>query len=1008
MSRRNLALSVGLFAFGLICMVQAQVTTATFYGIVMDPTSAVIGNARVMLLNEGTQATSTTTTDDSGEFAFTFVPVGTYTLRIETAGFKTSEARGIELQAAQNIRRTFVLDVGEVAEKVEVKAGAVTVNTVSAEQNESVSQQRVIELPIARRNVASVIGLGTGVVRSGGDVILNGLGRGATSITLDGTDASSNPERPSTAMFGDFNFINTVSMEAVQEVQTSKGVIPAEYSRAVSGNVNVITRSGTNQWHGSLFENFQSEELNARNQFLASKPGFTFNQFGGSAGGRVIKNRAFIFGVYEGYREAAFSPVSANVPSERLRNAMIEAVPDYKLFLDTLPLPNQPYNPAAATGFYQGAGSRRSSDNHFVVKPDVRLADNISLSLTYTRDRPTNTIPRVSPVNFRNFAGETDRYTVNFTYFRPRWSSETRYGYNYNKVNRLDGLYNVKDPRKQEASPGGRRVAGISALGFSNDGEINVLGAPNQSWEQKFALTLNQHSLRFGGIYFRRGIGRFNIETPNVRYESEADLLANIPSRVQNTFGVDEYEGRSKEFGFFFQDDWRITPRLVVNLGLRYDYFSNLTAHGINGGPPNVFNPAGILDSRFTLGPFRPSDNPWDSDAINFGPRLGFSYNPDGRAKNVIRGGFSTLFTPISGELYTQTILNGPTTPFRSIFSKSDAQTLGLRYPIYNEDVLPLVKGGVAARSFRVLNPQISAPYSFNLYLGYQRELTASLMLESAFVGTRGVKFQMARNYNQVDRITGLRPNQQIGTGDYWDNSDSTHYVSWQSSLRKRFSHGLLFNAHYTWGKAIAYGRGDTAFGGSNVQDFFNVQANRGPAENDVTHNFVADFVYDLPRFSNSNALTRHTIGGWQFSGILSARTGLPLIITEPSAISDSRPDYAGGPPTLDDNRVTLQYLNKAAYVPVVKNPVSGATIRPGNLGNGAVRGRGSVNMDFGLGKNFRITEGARFQFRADMFNALNHTNFTSISTNIEAANFGRFTNTAGARQVQINARFQF
>lgn len=522
------------------------------------------------------------------------------------------------------------------------------------------------------------------------------------------------------------------------------------------------------------------------------KPGFTFNQFGGSLGGPVIRNRIFGFGVYEGYREAAFQPVSGNVPSERLRRDMLARVPAYKLFLDTLPLPNQPTSPTAATGFFQGAGSLRSNDNHIVLKPDIRISDHATFSMTYTRDRPARMIPRVSPVNFRQFTGETDRYTANFTTFRTRWSSETRYGYNWNAVSRLDGLFDVKDPGKQEQSPGGRRLAGISALGFSNDGELAIFGAPNQSLEQKFAFTTGQHSLRFGGIYFRRGIGRFNIENPNVRYENEADLLANIPSRVQTTFGVDSYDGRSFEFGFFAQDDWRISPKLVVNLGTRYDYFSNLTAHGKDGGLPHFFHPDGILDSKFNIGPFRPSDNPWDSDALNFAPRLGFSYNPDGKARNVIRAGFSTLFTPISGELFTQTVLNGPTTPFRSIFSKAEAQQVGLRYPIFNEDVLPLVKGGSAVRSFRILNPHISAPYSFNWYLGYQREITASAMIESAFVATRGVKFQIARNYNEADRATGQRPNPAIGTGDYWDNSDSTHYFSWQSSLRKRYSHNLL------------------------------------------------------------------------------------------------------------------------------------------------------------------------------------------------------------------------
>lgn len=226
----------------------AQVTTATFYGIVTDPSSAAIAGAKATMTHEGTGASTTKFSDDTGEFVFNFLPVGVYTLHIEANGFKTFGSTGIELLAAQSIRRSFALEVGGVAEIVEVKAAVTSVNTVSAEERESVSMQQVTELPLARRNVASVIGLGTGVVRSAGDVILNGLGRGATSITLDGTDASSNPERPSTALFGDFNYINTVSVEAVQEVQTSKGVIPAEYSRAVSGNINIITRSGTNNW----------------------------------------------------------------------------------------------------------------------------------------------------------------------------------------------------------------------------------------------------------------------------------------------------------------------------------------------------------------------------------------------------------------------------------------------------------------------------------------------------------------------------------------------------------------------------------------------------------------------------------------------------------------------------------------------------------------------------------------------------------------------------------------
>ncbi|MGH8245524.1 MAG: carboxypeptidase regulatory-like domain-containing protein, partial [Gammaproteobacteria bacterium] len=342
----------------------------------------------VTLVNQGTQATLQQTTDSAGEFVFNFIPVGTYTLRIEARGFKVSVNTEIELRAGQNLRRAFRLEVGPISEHVEVTSQAPMVNTVSAEQRESIAMAQVTELPLSRRNIAGLVTLTSGAIRSGGDVYFNGSGRGGTSISVDGTDASSNPERPSLAMFGDFNYINAISIEAVSEVQIIKGVIPAEYTRAMGGNLNVISRSGTNRLHGSAFENFRAENLNARHQLLRTKPGVTFNQFGGSLGGPVLKDRIFGFGVYEGYRERAFSPVQGNVPTQRLREAMLRAVPDYKPFLDTLPLPNQAHDPSGQTGRFIGAGSLRNNDNHFVIKPDARITNHMNASVTYTRFRP--------------------------------------------------------------------------------------------------------------------------------------------------------------------------------------------------------------------------------------------------------------------------------------------------------------------------------------------------------------------------------------------------------------------------------------------------------------------------------------------------------------------------------------------------------------------------------------------------------------------------------------------
>lgn len=405
-----------VLTMGFVAGCFGQVTTATFYGIVVDPTGATVPKAEVTLLNEGTQALLRQQTSPSGEFAFNFVPVGTYTLRIQADGFKSYVNTALPLSAGESIRRTFTLSLGAVTESVQVTSQTEMVNTVSAEQRETVTTRQVTELPLSRRNVANIVTLSSGVTRSGGDVFLNGAGRGGTSISVDGTDATGNPERPSLAMFGDFNYINGLSIEAVGEVQITKGVIPAEYTRSMGGNLNLISKSGTNQLHGSLFENFRAENLNARNQLLATKPGVTFNQFGGSLGGPIIRDRIFAFGVYEGYRERAFAPVQGNVPSQRLRDDMLRAVPAYKLWLDTVPLPNQPLaSPSAPTGVFVGAGSLKNEDNHFIIKPDALISDWATASLTWTRFRPIREEPRVQSVNSRRFQGVTDRLTANVT-----------------------------------------------------------------------------------------------------------------------------------------------------------------------------------------------------------------------------------------------------------------------------------------------------------------------------------------------------------------------------------------------------------------------------------------------------------------------------------------------------------------------------------------------------------------------------------------------------------------
>jgi Carboxypeptidase regulatory-like domain/TonB dependent receptor-like, beta-barrel len=996
-----------------------QVTTATFYGIVADGSGAALPGAAVTMRHEGTGATMTKTSDPNGEFVFSFMPVGVYTLRIELAGFKTYESQNFELGAAQNVRRRFTLELGKLEEKLTVTGETPLVNPVAPEQRENYSQLQISELPLGRRNFSNILRIGTGVTPAGeGGFRLNGIGRNGTRITVDGTDASGNPEGRSTSMYQGFQYVDLVSIEAIQEVQTIKGVIPAEYGHALSGNVNVITRSGTNIWHGSAFENHQEDSLNARNPFLTTKPALEFNQFGTSVGGPLRRDRSFFFGTYEGYRETADSLVQGEVPTEQLRTRLIAADPAYRLALDSLPLPNQPHVPTANTAQYQAVHASSARDDHAVLKVDTRLFLMGNVGVTYTRGRPFRLTPRVSPVNPRTFQGIQERVTGSFTLAAGRWTSETRFGYNFNDIDRIDRFWDFVDPNKPESFYGGRRIPTITALGFSTaDSEIAEYGRGGVVWslEQKYARTAGRHTFKFGALYSTRGGGRSNVENARIRYENLDDLLANIPSRVQVTFGVNPYTSRSYEFGAFAQDDWRVTSRLVLNLGLRYDYFSNFVAKPAGEFPAGLFNLDGLRDpENFVFGPFRDPNDPFDPDPINIGPRAGFAWTTDDTGRTVVRGGASLMFSPLVWGTFNNAVSNGPTQPFRVIYTKTEALAARLRFPVYNEDVLPLVEGSTQTQVSDIFDPGIHAPYSVNTYLGVQRALGPTLMVETAYVGTMGYEFPQYRTFNPVDRVTGRRPNPSLGEGNYIDNSQTTSYHSWQTSVRKRFARNLSFGAHYTWGKSLSYTGGDigATFQGdasNSTQDFHDWRANKGPSTGDITHLFVGDWVYGLPMLVNRHAAIRHALGGWQVTGVVRANTGPPFNVSEPSSRSASRPDIIDyGHAILGDFRTTRQYLNPAAFAAVPKSSVSGATLRPGNYGNNALRGPGLVSLDLSLAKNFELPYRLKFQVRADMFNAFNRVNYTTIVTNIESRTFGQLTGAAGPRAIQLNARITF
>jgi hypothetical protein len=992
MRRYNSTTVLALAVFMLsVSVASAQVITSTIYGTVTDPSGASIPGATVKVISESSGTTATVVANDTGEFTVGSLQPGRYAVQIEAQGFKAQKQTGLQVAAGDRLRVTYALEIGSVSSTVEVSAAAPILNSVTAEQRSNIVTQQVSELPTSRRNWTGLLELNSGVNTVGGSVSLNGLPSASLKFTVDGTEATASSEQPSISLYQSFNNVQGVSMEAVDEVNVAKGIASAEISNSMSGNVNIITKRGTNQFHGSLFELNQTAALNARVQTLKTKPGLTYNQYGGSFGGPIFKNKLFAFGAYEGYQLRGFSAFNGAVPTKEFADKATAAVPAYKPYFALFPLPNQAYTAGSITGIYIGADTQKGHDNHMIVRSDFNLTDRTIVTGRYTRGRPNRRDPRIDYKNYRDFIGKQEVGTLGVIHTAGSWTSETRFGTNYNYVNRLDNIYALG-------------VAGISGnLGFSSGGETLELDGTTWSVDQIFGMTKGRHSLRFGGQWTMLHVSRQNIEAPDIKYANEADFLANIPNSVQVTFGVKYFVIRQSNYGFFIQDDFKVNRRLVLNLGMRYDYYTVPKEKD-----KRLFNRTG----PFGYGAYRDGDSVFNAKPANFSPRLGFAYTMDGAGKTVLRGGAGIFYnpkTPYGAPI--DLVQNALDEPFRSVFSRNDVLKYGdpLRYLVVNDKVLPIVKGPQASISGIATDPDWNNPHSYQWQLSIQRELTKDLVIETGYVGTAGKSLVMTIEQNQPGRLNGIRPAPGYLTFRYRTDQEASSYHAMQTSLRKRFSAGLMTNVNYTWSKLLSYtGDADLLLPGY-VADSNNIRGNHGPANTDRPHRFIVDTLYELPfdkMVGASSKAAKMLLGGWQLSGIFNAQSGDPFNVTFP-LYTEQRPDATGQAQILDNWQSSLKYLNPAAYSQIPLSSVN-YPVRPGNLSRNSVYGPGWWRMDMSFAKNTNITEKVKFQLRFDMFNAFNHTNLSGIRNDIRRADFGYLTGTRGARTIQVFGRLTF
>lgn len=1116
---RRFACAALLFGSSLL---RAQFESATLTGSVTDPTGAAIAGATAVLVNEATNLELSTQTDSEGRYTFGALRPGSYRLKVSAPGFKQYLSSGLVLQVNQAARVDVQLSVGEVTEQVEVTAASPVLETESSARGAVIDRTKIIELPLNGRDYNQLALLSPGVLAP--TPRLQSIGfRGAFNVNgnrvfnnafqLDGVD--------NTSYSNSFRGLNVQvvqpSIEALQEFKIQTNAYSAEFGRSSGALINAVTRSGTNELHGSLYEFHRNDNLDASNFFAnragLGKPFRLRNQFGGALGGPIVRDKTFFFGDYEGLRDRAGTVRFSSVPQ-----------PIWKQGLFATPIWN-PYHPAdmgedfripAQPGCDDGRGNcwrippslidpvgRRvldvvpnpntfspTVDNNFVHVPvdrnrtdqfDVRLDHNLSQRMNvfgrysfvdtdFFRPAPR---PGLAEGSFNDTFGTADLRSqglaVGLTWtLTPTLISETRFGHARGDYNQLPPNYGSGCPEKliglKNAPTDETICGGLPVFNFPG-GTLRRIGRTTSvpqfqtprstNFRESLSWIRGAHTLKFGGelLFVKTGVldvgsllGNFDFSGRftgfNARWENAlADLLLGFPSRYQQDSKTVFNLYQHLYFGYV-QDDWKITRRLTLNLGLRYEFATPTRERDLQWAN---FDPVTRQFISAKQGSLR-DEALVQPDFNNWAPRVGFAWNV--LERTVIRGGYG-IFYNHTNRMGREGLL-GFNPPFIIL---ADAQIPGSA-PLKATDAIFRLQDGIppgfvdirrvnlATVARRAQDPFQRTSYTQQYNFGIQREIMRDLAFDISYVGNRGLKLPAFRNLNhntfsfnaQGAPVVGPRMLDAVGLrGDiqYLENIGISNYNSLQVKLERRFRQGLTFLASYTWGKALtnSVDHLSTSGAGNGVdvgvfrepQNPFNRRLEYGPAEFDVTHRFVFSGVWPMP-FGRGRPVGRNwaravdaLLGGWEVSPIFTAQTGLGLTINQPQVVNiggerRSRPNRIANGTLPKDQRSVDRWFDTSAFVPLSATPGAPGFVPNtifGNSGIGVVRGPGYVNLDFNLAKSFLITEKWSAQLRGEFFNALNRANF-GVPGVTTGAGFGQIVNANDARIIQFALKLRF
>ena len=1043
--------------------VSAQAGNSTFVGTVTDQTGAVVPGAKVTIVNQASGVTNTKASSSVGAYEIPFLENGTYTVKVELAGFQVEEVRDVKLDVRSVGRVDFSLKPAKTTTEVTVRDSAPLLTTDSADVGSLHTVDDIQQLPMSR-DFAAVQLLTPGVTRgydsgqSWGLQLSPGYaaaGGGLNSIdfSIDGADNNRS-----------FTMHNasSPSLDMIAEVKVDTGGMSAEYGRG-SAAVEVALKSGTNRFHGAAFDYLQNDKLNARYKLATEAPNpLKVNQYGASLGGPIVKNKLFFMFGWTATKDRDSSAGLAIVPSAdqwagKLSTAVVDPLTGNPFpNTDGYTIPASRISPFATAmkgccsavandGIYwRGPIANTSDRSNYDFKTDYvpTASDSIALSL----GRQTSSFllgqPPTLSDNLDQFKG--NRASLRWTHiFRPNlintlvaaghgdWTKgDQKAAFDDND---FDAKIGLKLPKI---------IPGLPHAVIPTIGRMGGWFGPLASTDSTIQLNdtvryiKGKHSFSFGGEvrrmrqdpqfdYYTRGIFAFYGGFTGSDF---GDFLLGTPSIVQYAPPTGQAHTSYHQLSGFVQDNWRVTSSLTLNIGLRYEYTSwpverdNMFASIIpeTGQVALASSSDGKITSRI-------DQAAWDSaqpgtfiasskvglprslrypDYKDWSPRIGFAYQPSFSPSTTVRGSYGISYNgdPMMGFTSASLFSVQPFTAFRN-FSNSDP-TLNVMDSLRDYST-PAPSTRISGDYF---DPHMKMGYYENWGLNIQHAFPGKLLLDVGYQGSRGVHITMSRvNYNESkvlpstsDRFPGFT------TITGFDSNGNSSYNAMTVKLKKEITHGLTFTSLYTWSKALDDGSRMGA-GGPNI---YNTRLDWGPSAYSHTHVFSTDLIYQLPFGkgkqwgSHLNPVLEGALGGWQLSGVLYASTGDFLDVTSETALANIGTNVWPRADRVKSGHISNPTVNEWFDTSAFAAP---ACCRGGNSGRGVVVGPGSFNPDFALAKSFGLgREGYLLQFRADAYNAFNHASLGNPGTLLEGADFGKIATYGGPRTMQMGLKFQF